>query len=1277
MLKYQHNYFSNNTRDIFNKSTPKTPCGKKSRLKEENSKENSKLKNNLIKKDKMAKNNNKKNYKLYSSSILNKKNNIENRKLNYKSKYVISYSKSREPKNCFTGKSNYYNEKNINLNITKYKKKNDYLFLFENKTKKIKNKQEEETNHENQNKINKTQSFVNNSNLSYNSFNYISNTVKNAINSSVKKTETKAKSRPTSLLLDKKLKEEKRYQNKAKPMTLLESSKDKTEKLNCQTNNKKIASKKNFQINTNNINYVSDNKIINSNYFLKNNIFLNKTCNNELYTNNLTHSGKNQTPIIIKEKIFKYNKKNKDKEIKKSQSQSHIFYQKSQYKKTENIFRINIDTKIGKKNNNLSTKKTIRNKATNFNLNINNINNFNNKYLFNCNNLNKSSSSSTTKTRFVNVKYPYEINKKFILYDETNNNKYDLINILNNLPEEYTKNDLFIKITNLWNELGGVNNSYIQSFIKNSINKEDKNIIFQNEINELTLILNILHNLNENIKKRNDILEKIKFFPNIQNNLNEIENLLTILTNITINIVNEYNTFLKSISFDILMNKYSIDRINDFDINYLSQMESDSNFILDIPGLNKILKYKKNYPFFISTEDIRKNNQIDMSKYILFKNKIYQDLINEEENNLNNRNNINLNIENLFPNNINNNTNRSENNISIINKKTNKYNITKQNNNFIEKTVDIIITPNKTEENKKEKEIHRNEIICNNTKFNLFTFGHQSKLPKIKDETILKITPYNSKKDPKLILLYTSYLSFIEEKMKLSFNINSDIYFYSNLGIYPKILLFKDYKSNVKAICTSSYEQNIYSDKKILNITSISCMEGYKISKILINLIEYFKNNEIYFDTIEINLYYIIKNGKFVLDEEYEREIKNEAKFRWVKLENDGEKRKIKYHYVNKNIIINKENSINNNNIIPNNNQTIIGVSIINYSLIKYYQKFGYENLMFSEHNQLYPIINLLKKYYLLNDSNKNLNQVMDNFIGIKLKKIIRIISDFSHILATNSKDFKNDFCNEENFNIELLYQFLDIIEKNKNEEQDDLFCVNCFNIFTNFSSIIKVELNGYEYNLISTNDYVIEAFNINNDIDDYNNENYTNFNIYDNVENNNNNEDIKENEILYFIKSENDNISFIIYELNENKEDLNQQEIHLLFNKILEKILVKDNEEPIKSYKKICIPSFHYKKRSTDNDNYEDISENKLKLIEYDLLDYIEEINFCQENLNDNDIKFSFPLMKKIEDIKDIKIIKNNFVIAVLNPDLILDYHLPAMNIFYISKENMIKVGI
>jgi hypothetical protein len=327
----------------------------------------------------------------------------------------------------------------------------------------------------------------------------------------------------------------------------------------------------------------------------------------------------------------------------------------------------------------------------------------------------------------------------------------------------------------------------------------------------------------------------------------------------------------------------------------------------------------------------------------------------------------------------------------------------------------------------------------------------------------------------------------------------------------------------------------------------------------------------------------------------------------------------------------------------------------------------------------LYAIVSFLKKYYLINDVNEEASQIIENLKGIKLKKIIRILSEHNHILSTTPKDFKNDFYRDTIFDKEFLNSFLGIIEKNKNKD-DDLLCLNYYNIFTNFSNIIKIEINGYEYNIISMNNYLIEAFNIDNDLDEDIDENYTNFNIYDNNENINMNVEKNKNnknEMIYFIKSEKDDISFIFYELPENKEISDQKEIGTLFNKVLKKILVKDNEEPIKSYKKICIPSFHYKKRNTDNDNYEDISENKLKLIEYDLLDYIEEINFCQENLNDNDIKFSFPLMKKIEDIKDIKIIKNNFVIAVLNPDLILDYHLPAMNIFYISKENMKKVGI
>ena len=204
-------------------------------------------------------------------------------------------------------------------------------------------------------------------------------------------------------------------------------------------------------------------------------------------------------------------------------------------------------------------------------------------------------------------------------------------------------------------------------------------------------------------------------------------------------------------------------------------------------------------------------------------------------------------------------------------------------------------------------------------------------------------------------------------------------------------------------------------------------------------------------------------------------------------------------------------------------------------------------------------------------------------------------------------------------------------------------------------------------------NNYVIEAFSIVDEIE----ENYTNFNIYENKENihkssekNKNNED----EMLYFIKSGKDDISFIIYEISENNEIIEQKDIESLFNKVLKKILIKDNEEPIKSYNKICLPSFSYKKMNSEKDNFEDKMNDKLKVIEYELLNYYEEINFCLENLPDNNIKFSFPFHKNIENMNDIKIIKNNFVIAMINPDLVLDYHLPAVNIYYINKEYWIK---
>ena len=209
---------------------------------------------------------------------------------------------------------------------------------------------------------------------------------------------------------------------------------------------------------------------------------------------------------------------------------------------------------------------------------------------------------------------------------------------------------------------------------------------------------------------------------------------------------------------------------------------------------------------------------------------------------------------------------------------------------------------------------------------------------------------------------------------------------WSNFTIVP-ILIFKDSKNlEIKGICTISFNQainpsmNLY--KKILIVTSISCQKGERISNILLNLIEFCKNEEILYDSLEVNLYYIKKeDGNFILDNELEKEIKSEAKFKWVRLENDGEKRKIKYHYIPNNIITNKENSIfnnlNMNNFDMNSNKCSIYIN--NFVLMKYYQEQGVNDISMVEHSKLFFIINLLNKYFLLNENNNNLEKDIEN----------------------------------------------------------------------------------------------------------------------------------------------------------------------------------------------------------------------------------------------------------------------------------------------------------
>ena len=1057
----------------------------------------------------------------------------------------------------------------------------------------------------------------------------------------------------------------------------------------------------------------------------------NKNINNLNYYSNITYSNGNnlnsnkKVEEFIKNKIIsnKNNNSNKNqiKEIKKAQSEAHFNYNHNQdLNKNNKIYNTNTNyskSKSKSKNkNDMSYKGIIINKKNMIK-----------------NHIIKSSSqhNSSKKNRIVCINYN---NKTSAKKNNKINNYNNYIYFMNNIPEEYNKDQLFLQIKKLWNKLN-VSYTYQEMFITLTKQNEKKKYIFENEINNLSLIINYLTKLNEDIKKRDDIINKIKSFNNY-NNLEDIKKLLESLRMISIDVVLDYIIFLKEISYNIITKKINLDDIKDFNKNYLNIMKNDTNFLYYHNYLNKIFHFSKTSdPFLVypSLKNQNNNNdnknkyiilsldkntleKINKCEYFLLTEKIGQYstckskaninylLFNDQDNIINNiinRETINDTI-NKSMNNIDNNNNKENNSPfrTPINKNSNINKVkTTNHTNKYEKFCYINNTSNSTNDNNKENNKNKeeenivNEINIKNNKSSIESDKnnsiinnsndiYSSPIPvKIKKNNYdidnnnlfinnnIEITPYISTNESPLSTIYSSYLTLVPENIKKSFNINEDIFYYSNIGIYPKILLFKDNKTfKIKGICTISYGQNIniskILNKKILVVTSISCIQGEKISNILLNLIEFCKKEEIIYDSLEVILYYIKKeDGNFILDEELENEIKSEAKFKWVTLENDGEKRKIKYHYIPNNIITDKEKSIlndidNNNNSNSDMNCNKYAIYINNYVLIKYYQMQGINDISTKYYGILFFTINLINKYFLLEENNNNTEEDKENILinlkGIKLQRIINILSEYNNVLLTNDSEFKNQYIYDDNYNIELLNSFLELIEKsnsdNKRENKNNVdknICLNFNNIINTFSNIIKIDIDGYEYNIISMNDFIIEVFNISNN-DDNNKEN------------------------IYFTKSEKENISFIFYELNDNINNNNENYIKMLFNKVLKKILIKDSEEPIKSYKKICIPSFSYQKKII-NENKEN---NKINLIEYDMLDCNESFDFCIENIPNYNTKYSFAFNKNNFENDEIKIIKNNFVVAVLNPDLVLDYHLPAMNIYYINKECWIKAN-
>ena len=502
------------------------------------------------------------------------------------------------------------------------------------------------------------------------------------------------------------------------------------------------------------------------------------------------------------------------------------------------------------------------------------------------------------------------------------------------------------------------------------------------------------------------------------------------------------------------------------------------------------------------------------------------------------------------------------------------------------------------------------------------------------------VCPYNDKSYPPIDTLYKAYIATVSNDIKISFKINQDIKYYLTIGVSPKIILFKENNTFLYGMATLSYDSSQI-NKKSLMITSISCSQNYSIINTLLQLVEYCNKN-LEYDELVLYLYFYQdenKKGEYLLNEEYKNMIKTKTLFKWTALENSGNERKIKYHY--------KKNF--DKNYIENKNS----VKILNsYIHIKFYRYIKYKtgkcllNMTPKDYTYLFNIFELIYKYNInVNDPKDELNSIFAKLQGLKKKRLLKLIIEFNYPICSTVKPFFEELGKSEDklYSDILFKRFLGILKNIPKDSVYNSLGFFCCDISTNFSSIIKRKMNGYEYNIISINEFNIETFRLNNEI---NNEDY--------------------NKFIYFFKSQNKSISFLIYELDLNEEkninDINYKKN--MFYKILKRILTKDNDEPVKIYKKIGIPSFKYY-IGVEKEN--DINVNKIA--DYDILDGNDWFNFCIENNNEDNL-FSFPEQNiNNEDNNDIKIINNSFIIAIINPELTVDYQIPALNIYYINK--------
>ena len=673
-------------------------------------------------------------------------------------------------------------------------------------------------------------------------------------------------------------------------------------------------------------------------------------------------------------------------------------------------------------------------------------------------------------------------------------------------------------------------------------------------------------------------------------------------------------------------------------------------------------------------------------------------------------------------------TNSQKNDKELENNKISEFNY-KDNLNVNEDIINLNIKKTKLEINC-EKELIKNDINNKKEEENILQNSLIiSKKIKKKDgsrpvtpESKKLIKNENDSKDIKsyntsyycgslsdFVLIYNNYYKRIPIEQKRIFNIKSNPLEYFSHNYYPKIIICSDTKLTLtKGICIYSIQLNYDNKPNKIIIEHISSYNKEDMNNIITNIFNFLKTNNILSNSsnhinieIYIDLYFYLEKEKFVIDTNIRDLIKNELKFKWVKLENISKEiryQKMKHQFSNDNNITISNNDIDDNNIlnqsiigkkalkdlnennddsIYDNNNIICNFLIKNKSIIKYLNKSEYEKkieekLIFNNVKYINPfnILYLIKKIPEDCIYSEYIENNLYNFFNMNDHL------DLEEILNNNDSTSLNDILVDNSFlssNIEHLTEFFNNKYNKKVVNEKNKFDVSSkMNIYPLFDNCICVKYKNIYFNRIENENMKILI------------EKETKQKFYFITPNNNKNDKI----IILISSSVNDKF-YEKYIMNGNNSNLSLKFIDI-YNNITS---YESDNKTINNKKYLYIPSFiinseiklNYKKHKSP-DNQEEVDENNNDLFiinkykEYFRIKFVSE-EFIDDTKNKNkrnkiNSSTNFFYDKIEEDYINNKdcIIDNNFVIFVLNFDIIDNFAAIPLLSLYVTKDNFIS---